>query len=101
MLVGKYPFDKHVTHVELFNRMLDPNCVAIPDTLSVEAQDLLKHMLTPDPHKRATFAFIQSHPWFTSAKPKKTKRKKALQFVKKVTHFVLKGPYPPPSPYRV
>ncbi|KAI9261223.1 kinase-like domain-containing protein [Helicostylum pulchrum] len=103
MLVGKYPFDnKHVvTHVELFNRMLvDPNFVVImPDTLSAQAQDLLKHMLTPDPTKRATFAFIQSHPWFIANKPtKKTKRKKALQFVKKVTNFVFKGPYPPPPP---
>ncbi|KAG2233556.1 hypothetical protein INT48_007158 [Thamnidium elegans] len=100
MLVGKYPFDKHVTHMGLFNQMLDPNFVTIPDTLSTEAQDLLKHMLRPDPSKRASFDFIQHHPWVTSAKPKKTKRKKALQFVKKVANFVLKGPYPPPLPYR-
>ncbi|KAI9365306.1 kinase-like domain-containing protein [Pilaira anomala] len=112
MLVGKYPFDQDVTHMELFNQMLDPNFITLPLSLSWEAQDLLKHLLMPDPQKRATFAFILSHPWLVQSQPtnttttptttttKKSKSKKAFSFIKKVTRLVFKGPNPPPPTYR-
>ena len=62
-LAGRLPFDAPVV-AKLFKKIAraDYTC---PEFFSASAQDLISHILVPDPTKRFTLAEIMNHPWFT------------------------------------
>ncbi|MBW0542968.1 hypothetical protein O181_082683, partial [Austropuccinia psidii MF-1] len=64
LLTGRLPFDDVDLSVLLWKVM--EGKFVMPVDVSMEAQDLIRGMLTLDPTKRITMEQIRTHPWFTS-----------------------------------
>ena len=62
MLVGKLPFDDEDIKV-LYNNIKNAKYY-LPKSLSEQAQDLIKRILTTDPKKRISLDKIKKHPFF-------------------------------------
>lgn len=61
LLCGRVPFEAH-NEFELFQKITEEE-VVIPETLDVEARDLLKRMLIKNPADRITIPEIKRHPF--------------------------------------
>lgn len=65
MLAGYLPFeDKHTSN--LYKKIMS-GTYKMPKYLSINAQDLIQHLLCTDPTRRYTMDDIRSHPWFNLA----------------------------------
>ena len=66
MLCGFLPFD-HKDNDKLFLKILECK-IKYPTNLSLEAKDLIKKILVPDPMKRITISEIKKHPFYLKGK---------------------------------
>jgi serine/threonine protein kinase len=65
LLVGTFPFKSVTTEKDLFRKILRGIFnFGQRESLSSEAKDLIKQMLTIDPSERPTATMILNHPWF-------------------------------------
>ena len=64
MTCGYLPFSEE--DEEDNGRLIENGEYEIPDTLSLQLQDLLRHMLDPDPSTRYYFRDVVTHDWFNS-----------------------------------
>ncbi|KAK7060913.1 serine/threonine-protein kinase gin4 [Paramarasmius palmivorus] len=72
LLVGRLPFDDE--DCGLLLKKVGKGIFEMPRDIPPLAQDLLRRMLTKDVKRRITMAQIQTHPFFTSQKPKLQKQ---------------------------
>ncbi|KAI8340932.1 kinase-like domain-containing protein, partial [Chlamydoabsidia padenii] len=68
MVCGYLPFDDDPENPESANlhrlyQHIKSSTLSFPDSISPEAQDLIQHMLQPDPRKRCNIGFVIRHPW--------------------------------------
>ena len=64
MTCGYLPFSEE--DEEDNGRLIENGEFTIPETLSAQLQDLLRHMLDPDPSTRYYFRDVVTHDWFNS-----------------------------------
>ena len=67
LLFGTFPFKSVTTEKELF-RKINRGIISLQSmtslSLTFEAKDLIKSMLSPDPADRPTASMVLNHPWF-------------------------------------
>lgn len=68
MLCGYLPFDDDPTNpqganINVLYKYIVSTPLEIPNHMSIEATDLLRQMLVPDPTKRCNMDQIRQHPW--------------------------------------
>jgi len=68
MLCGNLPFSE--SQEDIIVKKIKKHDYIIPDYLSKEAKDLLKHILIINPKERYNINQIQNHPWFNLVKPR-------------------------------
>ncbi|KAI8342579.1 kinase-like domain-containing protein, partial [Chlamydoabsidia padenii] len=71
MICGYLPFDDDPDNIEGANilqlyRYIRSRSLSFPGFVSDDAQDLIRHMLQPDPVYRCTINFVINHPWLNS-----------------------------------
>eukprot|EP00889_Picochlorum_renovo_P007332 jgi/Picre1/34362/NNA_001833.t1 len=70
MLAGSYPFDtKSPTQAQ---DVVLGRYIPLGDSISSQAQDLVRMMLTPSPKERASVSDIMQHEWFKKGLPENT-----------------------------
>ncbi len=70
ILLGGYPPFHHDNQRELFKKITKGDYQFHPDywgTVSEEAKDLIRGLLTVDPHKRLTVEQALAHPWLMAS----------------------------------
>ncbi|KAI8144169.1 kinase-like domain-containing protein [Fennellomyces sp. T-0311] len=67
LLTGHLPFDDD--NIRQLLKKVKSGKYSMPETISRNAQDLIRRILVVDPAKRLTMEQIMAHPWFRETKP--------------------------------